>query len=72
VVVTQVEPDGVAAEHGFKAGDVILEVAGRKVASPSEIRVAVGNAQREGKRTVLIRVKSGEGTKFVALRLGRA
>jgi serine protease Do len=72
VVVTQVEPDGVAAEHGFKAGDVILEVAGRKVTSPSEIRVAVGNAQREGKRTVLIRVKSGEGTKFVALRLGRA
>jgi serine protease Do len=72
VVVTQVEADGVAAEHGFKAGDVILEVAGRKVASPAEIRVAVGNAQREGKRTVLIRVKSGEGTKFVALRLGRA
>jgi serine protease Do len=72
VVVTQVEPDGVAAEHGFKAGDVILEVAGRKVASPAEVRVAVGNAQREGKRTVLIRVKSGEGTKFVALRLGRA
>src|SRR3954462_7805949 len=52
VVVTQVEPDGVAAEHGFKAGDVILEVAGRKVTSPAEIRVAVGNAQREGKRTV--------------------
>jgi serine protease Do len=72
VVVTQVEPEGVAAEHGFKAGDVILEVAGRKVTSPAEIRVAVGNAQREGKRTVLIRVKSGEGTKFVALRLGRA
>jgi serine protease Do len=72
VVVTQVEPDGVAAEHGFKAGDVILEVAGRKVASPADVRASVGNAQREGKRTVLIRVKSGEGTKFVALRLGRA
>jgi len=69
VVVTQVEPDGVAAEHGFKAGDVILEVAGRKVASPSEFRVGGRHAQREGKRTVLIRVKSGEGTKFVALRL---
>jgi serine protease Do len=72
VVVTQVEADGVAAEHGFKAGDVILEVAGRKVASPADVRASVGNAQREGKRTVLIRVKSGEGTKFVALRLGRA
>lgn len=72
VVVTAVDPDSIAAEHGFKAGDVILEVAGRKVASPAEIRTALGNAQRDGKRTVLIRVKSGDGTKFVALRLGRA
>jgi serine protease Do len=72
VVVTAVEPDGIAAEHGFKAGDVILEVAGRKVASPSDIRGALSTAQRDGKRTVLFRVKSGEGTKFVALRLGRA
>ena len=34
VVVTEVDPDGVAAEHGFKTGDVILEVAGKKVANP--------------------------------------
>jgi hypothetical protein len=32
----------------------------------------VANAQKDGKRTVLMRVKSGEGSKFVALRLGRA
>ena len=72
VVVTAVEPDGVAADHGFKAGDVILEVAGRKVGSPADVRASIGTAQREGKRTVLIRLKSGEGTKFVALRLNRA
>jgi serine protease Do len=72
VVVTAVEPDGVAADQGFKAGDVILEVAGRKVTSPADVRAGIGNAQREGKRTVLIRLKSGEGTKFVALRLNRA
>ena len=34
VVVTNVDPDGIAAEHGLKTGDVILEVAGKKVASP--------------------------------------
>jgi serine protease Do len=72
VVVTNVDPDGVAAEHGFKAGDVILEVAGKKVVSPADIRNVVGEAQKDGKRTVLMRVKSGEGTKFVAIRLGRA
>src|SRR5439155_478578 len=72
VVVTEVDANGVAAEHGFKTGDVILEVGGRKVASPADIGTALGNAQKDGKRTVLMRVKSGEGTKFVALRLGRA
>jgi serine protease Do len=72
VVVTAVEPDGAAADQGLKAGDVILEVAGRKVASPADVRAGIGNAQREGKRTVLIRLKSGEGTKFLALRLNRA
>jgi serine protease Do len=72
VVVTAVEPDGVAADQGFKAGDVILEVAGRKVASPADVRAGINNAQREGRRTVLVRLKSGDGTKFLALRLNRA
>jgi serine protease Do len=72
VVVTAVEPDGVAADQGFKAGDVILEVAGRKVTSPADVRAGISNAQREGRRTVLVRLKSGEGTKFLALRLNRA
>jgi serine protease Do len=72
VVVTEVEPDGIASEQGFKTGDVILEVAGKKVANPSEVRGALEDAQKDGKRTVLMRVKSGDGTKFVAVRLGRA
>jgi serine protease Do len=73
VVVTNVEPNGLAADHGFKTGDVILDVGGRKVGNPGEVRDAIRDAQKNGKRTVLMRVKSGgEGTKFVALRLGKA
>jgi serine protease Do len=72
VVVTDLDPNGLAAEHGFKTGDVILEVAGRKVGNPNEVRDAFRDAQRDGKRTVLMRVKSGEGTKYVAVRLGKA
>ena len=72
VVVTSVEPDGVASEQGFKTGDVILEVAGKKVANPADVRGALEDAQKDGKRTVLMRVKSGDATKFVAVRLGRA
>src|SRR5262249_61796889 len=72
VVVTAVEPDGPAAERGFKTGDVILEVAGKAVSNPSDVRAALNEARQGGKRTVLVRVKSGESTKFVALPLGRA
>jgi serine protease Do len=72
VVVTNVDPDGIASEHGLKTGDVILEVAGKKVASPNEVRDVLSEVNKDGKRSVLMRVKSGEGTKFVALRLGRA
>jgi serine protease Do len=71
VVVTKVDPDGVASEHGFQTGDVILEVGGKKVAHPADVRSALNDAQKDGKRSVLVRVKSGEATKFVALRLGR-
>jgi serine protease Do len=72
VVVTDVEADGAAAERGFKTGDVILEVGGKIVSTPAEVRTALNDARTEGKRTVLMRVKSGEATKFVALPLGRA
>jgi len=72
VVVTNVDPNGIASDQGFQTGDVILEVAGKKVANPADVRSALNAAQKDGKRTVLMRVKSGEATKFVAVRLGRA
>jgi serine protease Do len=72
VVVTQVDPSGVAADHGFKSGDVILEVAGKTVSSPAEVRKLVADARSGGKRTLLMRVKSGDNARFIALPLGRA
>ena len=72
VVVTRVMPDGPAAERGFKTGDVILEVAGKPVANPADVRKALEDARKDNKRTVLMRVKSGEGTRFVVLPAGRA
>jgi serine protease Do len=72
VVVTAVDPDGPAATHGFKSGDVILEVAGKAVSSPADVRQALADARSDGKRAVLMRVKSGDTTRFVALPLGRA
>jgi serine protease Do len=72
VVVTAVNAGGVAAEHGFQIGDVILEVGGKTVSTPAEVRKSLADARSEGKHTILFRVKSGDGMKFVALPLGSA
>jgi serine protease Do len=72
VVVTQVDPDGPAAERGLRTGDVILDVGGKTVSTPSDVRTALQEAHRQGKHTILMRVKSGDQTKFVALPVGNA
>jgi serine protease Do len=71
VVVTDVDSSGVAADHGFSTGDIILEVAGKSVATPSDVRKEINQARSGGKRTVLMRVKKGDNTRFVALPVGR-
>jgi serine protease Do len=72
VVVTDVDQNGPAAERGFKTGDVILDVGGAQVTSPADVRKALADAKSAGKRTVLMRVKSGDATRFVALPVGNA
>jgi serine protease Do len=67
VVVMQIDPNGLASEHGLKTGDVILDVGGKKVATPADVRNAVVDAHKNGKRTVLMRLKSNGTTKFVAI-----
>ncbi|MEJ0076041.1 MAG: Do family serine endopeptidase [Alphaproteobacteria bacterium] len=71
VVVTQVDPDGPAASQGFKNGDVILDVAGQRVTTPEQVRKAFTDARTGGKRTILLRVKSGDNTRFFAVPVGR-
>jgi len=72
VVVTEVKPDGPAAERGFKSGDIILEIAGKAVSTPNDVRKALADARKGGKHAVLMRVKSGDNTRFVALPTGKA
>ena len=72
VVVVDIDRNGLAFEHGFKTGDVILDVGGKKVATPVDVRDALKNAHKDGKRVVLMRLKSDEATKFVAVPLARA
>jgi serine protease Do len=72
VVVTAVDPDGPAAEAGFEAGNVILDVSGKAVTDADGIAKALREAQAQGKQDVLMRVKAGDATHFVAVPLGDA
>jgi serine protease Do len=69
VAVTGVDPNGPAAEQGVQAGNVILDVGGKSVANVDDIRKALNEAKSQGKHDVLMRLKSGEHTKFVAVPL---
>jgi serine protease Do len=71
VVVTQVDPKSAAAERGFKEGDVILEVAGKMVANATDVRDAINAARSDNKNSVLMRVKSGGQSRFVAVPLAK-
>ncbi len=67
VVIADVDPDGAAADKGLKEGDVILEVAGKPVNRPSEVAEAINAAKSDGKKSVLLRVKSGDGERYLTL-----
>jgi len=71
VVVTDVDPNSAAAERGFKEGDVILEVAGKSVGDPSDVRDAIRSAQADNKNSVLMRIRSGGSLRFVAVPLAK-
>jgi serine protease Do len=71
VVITEVDPKSAAAERGFKEGDVILEVAGKTVASAGDVRDAITAAKNDNKNVVLMRVKSGGQSRFVAVPLAK-
>jgi serine protease Do len=56
----------------MQTGDVILDVGGKLVAKPDDVRQQLADLQKAGKNTVLMRVKSGDATRFVAVPLGKA
>ena len=70
VVVIDTKRRANGADHGISPGDVILEIAGKPVNSAGDVRTAVTDARRGGKRTVMLHVQSGATSRFVAVPVG--
>jgi serine protease Do len=69
VVVIDAKRRG-SGDHAIAPGDVILEIAGKPVNSAGDVRSAVTDARRGGKRTVMMHVQSGGTSRFVAVPVG--
>ena len=70
VVVSDVDPDSMAAEKRIVAGNVILEVGQEKVSTPADVVRRVKELEKEGRKTVLLLVSNVKGDlRFLAVRL---
>jgi serine protease Do len=64
VRITKLDPKSEAADRGLKPGDVILEVAGDDITSPSDVANALKDAK--GKK-ILMLVRSGDRQTYITL-----
>ena len=69
VAIAEVEQSSDASEKGLKAGDVILEVGGTAVASAEDVAAGIQKAKEAGRKAVLLKVRSGDQNRFVAVQL---
>jgi serine protease Do len=72
VAIVGVDPNGAAAEQGLATGQVILDVGGKPVSTPQDVKSEVASAKSQGKKSVLMRVQTAEGDRFVAVPFPKA
>ena len=69
VMVVRVDGSSGAAEKGIRPGDLIIEIAQRKVSSPQDLISTITKQQEDGKSTVLLLVDRQGDLQFVAVRI---
>jgi serine protease Do len=67
VAIVAVDPNGAGAAEGLTAGDVILDVAGKPVSTPEDVKSGFASAKSQGKKAVLMRVQTADGNRYVAV-----
>jgi serine protease Do len=70
VVVSDIDPDTDAAQK-IRVGDTILEISGNQVKTTDDLVKGVQEANKLQRKAVLLRIRSGSETRFVAVQLKR-
>ena len=69
-MIIEISPTGRAAESGLQVGDIILEVGRRSVNTPADVRKMVDESRAQSKPAVLLRIRRGDATSFIAVPVG--
>ncbi len=72
VAIVNVDPNGEGAAKGLSAGDVILEVSGKAVSTPHQVKAEIEAAKHDGKKAVVMLVKTEQASRFVAFAFPKA
>jgi serine protease Do len=72
VSIVGVDPNGLAASKGLANGDLILQVSGKPVTQPSEVKALIATAKQDGRKSVLMLIKTAEASRFVAFEFPKA
>ena len=72
IAIATVETGSDAAAKGLRVGDVVIEVGGQTVQSADEVNTGIAEAKKLGRRAVLLRIKSGTETRFVAVQMKKS
>ncbi len=71
VLITKVAKGSEAEGKGLKEGDIILEVGGNEVTSPSDVLKGVDDAKQQGRKAVLMHLRQGDQDQFIPLKLAK-
>lgn len=69
VLISEVKAGSDAAAKGLRVGDVVLEVNFNQVSSAADMQKFVDDADKAGRKAVMLRVKSGEATRYVGVQI---
>ncbi|WP_336278991.1 Do family serine endopeptidase [Bartonella sp. CB175] len=67
LVITDVDPDSDAADKGIRPGDVIVTVNNKPVKKASDITDMINHAQKLGRPSVLLQMRTNDLNRFVVL-----
>ena len=72
VVITKVDPSSDAADKGLQPGDVVMKVGTKSVHTPQDVKDGVAEAEKGGRKSVLLLVASQGRSQYIALDIGQS